>query len=102
MSENGASRTVSDNSRVSLIIVASLIEDSIGLIYDHNMFIVQATGGNLIKPFLDTIDILHHSKINKSSCLLHKFLSLDQYFENVIDGTPFMWPNQLWLTMLTI
>jgi hypothetical protein len=63
MSGNDASRTVSDNSRVMLQIVALLTEDSIGLIYDHNTFIVQATGGNLIKPFLDTIDILHESKI---------------------------------------
>ncbi len=32
-----------DNSRVILQIVASLTDNSIGIIYDHNMFIVQAT-----------------------------------------------------------
>ncbi len=41
---NDASRIVIRDSRVTLQIVASLSDDSRGIIYDRNMFIVQATG----------------------------------------------------------
>ncbi len=44
MSVNDASRTVLDNSRVMLQIVASLADNSRGVMYNHNMFIVEATG----------------------------------------------------------
>jgi hypothetical protein len=44
MSVNDAFRIVIDDSRVMLQIVASLSDDSRGIIYDCNMFIVQATG----------------------------------------------------------
>ncbi len=39
-----ASRIISDVSRLALQIVASLTDDSGGIIYGRNMFIVQATG----------------------------------------------------------
>jgi hypothetical protein len=42
MSENDASRIVTDNFKVIIQIVASLTDDSGGGIYDWNMFIVQA------------------------------------------------------------
>ncbi len=42
MSVNDASRIVIDDFRVTLLIVASLTDDSRDIIYDH-MFIVQAT-----------------------------------------------------------
>jgi hypothetical protein len=44
MSVNDTSRIVIDNTRVMHQIVASLTDDSRGIIYDCNMFIVQATG----------------------------------------------------------
>jgi hypothetical protein len=44
MSVNGASRIIIDDSRVMLQIVASLTYDSRGIVYDHIMFKVQATG----------------------------------------------------------
>ncbi len=44
MSENDAPRIVIDYSRVMLQIVALVTDDSRGIIYDCNMFIVQATG----------------------------------------------------------
>jgi hypothetical protein len=44
MSENDASRIIIDYSRVMLQIVALLTDNSWGIIYDCNMFIVQATG----------------------------------------------------------
>ena len=44
MSGNDISRIVIDDSRVLLQIVASLTDDSRGVIYNRNMFIVQATG----------------------------------------------------------
>ncbi len=43
MSVNDASRIVIDNSRVTLQIVSSLTDDSGGIIYCCNMFIVQDT-----------------------------------------------------------
>jgi hypothetical protein len=41
---NDTSRCVIDDSRVALQIVASLTDDSRGVIYDRNVFILQATG----------------------------------------------------------
>ncbi len=43
MSVNDASRILMDNSTVIIHIVASLTVDSRGVIYNCNMFIVQAT-----------------------------------------------------------
>jgi hypothetical protein len=45
MSVNDNSRIVIDDSRVALQIVASVTDNSRGIIYDHLMFIVLATGG---------------------------------------------------------
>jgi hypothetical protein len=44
MSVNDASKIVTDESRVTLQFVASLTDDSIGVNYHQNMFIVQAFG----------------------------------------------------------
>ncbi len=44
MSVNDTSRIVIGNTRVMLQTVASLNDDSRGIIYNHYMFIVQATG----------------------------------------------------------
>jgi hypothetical protein len=44
MSVNDVCRITIDNSRVMLLIVVSLIDDSRGIICDCNMFIVQASG----------------------------------------------------------
>ncbi len=44
MSVNNDSRIVIEKSRVMLQIVVSLTDDSRGIIYSRNMFIVQATG----------------------------------------------------------
>jgi hypothetical protein len=41
---NDASKIVIDDSSVTLQIVASLSDNSRGVIYDRNVFIVQATG----------------------------------------------------------
>ncbi len=43
MSVNDTTMIVIDDSRVMLQIVASLTKDSRGIIYDQNMFIVEAT-----------------------------------------------------------
>jgi hypothetical protein len=43
MSVNDTSRIVIDSSRVMLPIVATLTDDSRGVIYNRNMFIVQGT-----------------------------------------------------------
>ncbi len=53
MSVNDASRIVIDYSRVTLQIVASLTDDFRGIKYNHNLFLVKATGdffivGNLL------------------------------------------------------
>ncbi len=45
MSVNDGAMILIDAFRVMLQIVASLIDDSRGITYDHNMFIVQATDG---------------------------------------------------------
>jgi hypothetical protein len=44
-----------DNSRVILQIVVSLTDNSRSIIYGCNMFIVQATSVDLIKPFMSVI-----------------------------------------------
>ncbi len=49
MSVNDASRIIIGNSRVMIEIVASLSDDSRGVIYDCNLFIVQAIGCGLAK-----------------------------------------------------
>ncbi len=49
MNVKDASRIVIDDSRVTLQIVASLTDDSRGVIYDCNMFMVQATGQKVFK-----------------------------------------------------
>ncbi len=43
MSVNDTTMIIIDDSRVMLQIVAPLTEDSRGVIYDQNMFIVQVT-----------------------------------------------------------
>jgi hypothetical protein len=48
---NYASRAVNYVPRVMLQIVVSITEDSRGIIYDHNMFIVEAKVGNDKKHF---------------------------------------------------
>ncbi len=48
MSVEDASRIVIDVSRVMLQIVASITDDSRGIIYDCILFIVQATGINFM------------------------------------------------------
>ncbi len=48
---NDASRVLKDYSRVMLRILASLTVDSRGINYNSNMFMVQATWVNVIKPF---------------------------------------------------
>jgi hypothetical protein len=50
MSLNDASRIVIDDSRVMLQIVAPLTDNSRGVIYDCNMFIIQATWDKLTVP----------------------------------------------------
>ncbi len=52
MRVNNTSRIVIDDSRVVLKIVASLIDDSRGVIYDCNMFIVQAPGHCICREVL--------------------------------------------------
>ncbi len=42
MSVNEASRIVIDDFRVLLKMLVSLTDNSRGIIYDHNMFVVQA------------------------------------------------------------
>jgi hypothetical protein len=44
VSVNDVSRIIIDESRVTLQIVASLTDNSRGVTYDRNVFIVQATG----------------------------------------------------------
>ncbi len=55
MGVNDTSMIVIDDSRVMLQIVALLTEDSIGVIYDHNMFIVQVTKLKFKKSFTSVI-----------------------------------------------
>ncbi len=51
MSVNDSSRFVIDDSRVMLQIVASLTDDSEGIIYGWNMLIVQAKGVTVSQTF---------------------------------------------------
>ncbi len=59
MSENVASRIIIDNSRVTIKIVSSITDDSWGTIYNCDMFIVQAIGGQIwlwyVVKFIKTI-----------------------------------------------
>ncbi len=57
MNLNYASRIVIGDSRVRLLIVASLTDDSRGIIYDRNMFIVQATGDSSFKLLIAMINL---------------------------------------------
>jgi hypothetical protein len=50
-----ASRIIIDNSRVTLQIVVSLIDDSRFIIYDCNVFIVETTGAKFMKRFTDVV-----------------------------------------------
>jgi hypothetical protein len=54
MSINDASRNIIDDTRVMLPIVASHTDDSI--IYDHYMFIIQATVVNVTKLIIFVTD----------------------------------------------
>ncbi len=55
MSVNNGSWIVIDASRVMLQMVASLNGNSRGIIYIHNMFIVQATGTPVSTELIDRI-----------------------------------------------
>jgi hypothetical protein len=46
MSVNDATRIIIDDSRVALQIVASLIDNTGGVFYDHNVFIVLGSLSN--------------------------------------------------------
>ncbi len=61
MCVNDASRIIIGNSRVTIRVVASLTDDSRGVIYDRNVFIVQATGCGLAKLL---------TNIFKAECIL--------------------------------
>jgi hypothetical protein len=58
MSVNDASRIIIDDSRVMPQIVASLTDDSRGIIYDSNIFIVWATGLVFTKPIFKHLIII--------------------------------------------
>jgi hypothetical protein len=51
MSENDVARITIEDTRVMLQIVESDTDDSKGIIYNHNMFIIQATGRYLDQVF---------------------------------------------------
>jgi hypothetical protein len=53
MSINNVSRSVIAQSRVTLLIVAPLTDDFIGVIYARNMFIVQTSGVQSIEIGLE-------------------------------------------------
>ncbi len=55
MSENDASKIIIDDSKVMLQIVTSLTDNSRGIIYDHNMFMVQDTEVNVLKLFFSLL-----------------------------------------------
>ncbi len=52
MSVNDTSRIVIDDSRVMIQFVTSITDDSKGINYNCNMFIVQATGVKVVKQLL--------------------------------------------------
>ncbi len=56
MSINDASRNIIDDTRVMPLNVASHIDDSKGIIYDHHMFIIQATVVNVTKLIIFVTD----------------------------------------------
>jgi hypothetical protein len=68
MSLNDASRIVNDDSKMMLHIVVSLTDDSKGVIYDHNMFIVKATGATFA-----TLHFVHNFRMRpiRYSLTLH-------------------------------
>jgi hypothetical protein len=49
---------VNDDSSIVNKFEASLTDEARVIIYDHHMFIVQATGVNIIKLFFFIIDLL--------------------------------------------
>ncbi len=53
-----ASRIVIDNSRVMFLTASLLTDDSTGVIYNRNMFRVQATGNTNYRVRLNTLDHL--------------------------------------------
>jgi hypothetical protein len=55
MSVNDASQIISDASRVMLQTVASLTDDSRGIIYNHSVVIVQATSGLYYKIIMTIV-----------------------------------------------
>ncbi len=56
MSENDASGIVIDNSRVTIQIVASVTDNSRGIIYYRYMFIAQATESCDFYPYSQMLD----------------------------------------------
>ncbi len=64
MSVNDTSRIIIDDSRAMLQIVASLTDDSRGIIYTRNVFIVQATRA---KTVYDTPSLKHFVRDKRSS-----------------------------------
>ncbi len=77
MSVNNTSGIIIDNSRVMLQIVASLTDDSRGVIYNGMIFIMQATGHNLIpSPRYHNAPTLSLSTITHGVTFL--FLSIEK------------------------
>ncbi len=70
MSVNDVSEIVIEDSRVTLQIVALLIVNSRGVVYNHNMFIVQAIGVIFTKHLMTNLRsflkerCLHYKKVN--------------------------------------
>ncbi len=70
MSVNDVSEIVIDDSRVTLQIVASLIVNSRGVVNNHNLFIVQATGVIFTKHLMTNLRSflkerrLHYENVN--------------------------------------
>jgi hypothetical protein len=58
MSANDTCRIIIDDSRLMLQIVASLTDDSRGVIYNHNMFIVQATAYLSVTILIKTLMLI--------------------------------------------
>ncbi len=66
MNVNDASRIVIEGSRVMLQIVASLTDDSRGIVYNNIMFIVQATlvVAKLLEYFIIELKLLQINQVN--------------------------------------
>jgi hypothetical protein len=62
MSANDASRIVIDESRVTLQIVASLTDDSRGVIYYFEMFTLLATRSS-------TMELIYTNLVHNTECL---------------------------------